>query len=198
MSFTGQGRIKDVQAWGYGLLMGLLVMHGLAYSGQPFWLWFDDSSGSGFAWLAPWLNRALVAVSLASLLSTVFQQHLLIKPHSTHLNLTKVHLTKVHWGVFFGAAVLLLITFYAPGVGQGVVVLLLGFAIGHRLLVGLGVLLLLMGIGRYYYWLDAALLTKSLTLLVIAGLLLLLRWGLRRWLDAFIAQSRDGSLDNDV
>lgn len=76
---------------------------------------------------------------------------------------------------------MLLVSLYALGVGQGLVVLLLGFAIGHRLVMGLGVLSLLMGIGSYYYWLDATLLTKALTLLIIGGLILAMRLALRHW-----------------
>ena len=105
----------------------------------------------------------LVALSLALLLYKI--------PHS-----------KTHWGLYPSLFALLLISFYAPGVGQGLVVVLLGFAIGHRLVMGLGVFSLLTGIGSYYYWLDATLLTKALTLLVLGGGLLALRWALHKWL----------------
>ena len=161
--FRCPGRIQDVQAWGYGLLIGLLVMQGLAHSGHSFAFWFDAQSTNAFAWSAPWLNAVLVALSLALLLYTI--------PHS-----------KTHWGLYLSPLALLLVSFYAPSVGQGLVVVLLGFAIGHRLVLGLGVLSLLMGIGSYYYWLDATLLTKALTLLVLGGGLLALRWTLLKWL----------------
>ncbi|HSP31927.1 MAG TPA: DUF4401 domain-containing protein [Halomonas sp.] len=164
--FRSPSRIKDVHAWGYGLLISLLVMQGLAHSSPSFEFWFDDHSRDGFAWLAPWLNVVFVAISLASLFYTVFQRHLSDRPH---------------WFVYISPAALLLIIFYAPGVGQGVVVILLGFAIGHRLVIGLGVLSLLMAVGSYYYALDATLLIKALTFFVIGVLLLVLRWGLQHW-----------------
>lgn len=169
--FRWPSRIKDVQALGYGLLMGLLVLQGLAHSGQSFAFWFDAHSTHAFAWLVPWLNAVLVMFSLVLLLYTLFQRHL----SSTS------YLTNVHGGVYISLIALLLASFYVPGVGQGVVVLLLGFAMGHRVLMGLGGLSLLMGIGSYYYWLDMTLLTKALTLLVMGGVLLTLRWALHKW-----------------
>ncbi|MBS3666420.1 DUF4401 domain-containing protein [Vreelandella boliviensis] len=161
--FRGPGSIRVVQAWGYGLLLGLLVMQGLAHSGQSFVFWFDAHSASALAWSAPWLRAVMVALSLALLLYNVAK-------------------SKPHWALYLSPIALLLISFYAPGVGQGLVVVLLGFAIGHRLVMGLGVLSLLMGIGSYYYWLDATLLTKALTLLFTGGVLLTLRLALHKWL----------------
>jgi len=161
--FRWPGRIQDMQAWGYGLLIGLLVIQGFAHSGHSFAFWFDAQSTNAFAWSAPWLNAVLVAFSLAVLLYKI--------PHS-----------KTHWGLYLSPLALLLISFYVPGVGQGLVVVLLGFAIGHRLVIGLGVFSLLTGIGSYYYWLEATLLTKALTLLVLGGGLLALRWALHKWL----------------
>ncbi|MCH4811707.1 DUF4401 domain-containing protein [Vreelandella neptunia] len=163
--FRWPGRIRDVQAWGYGLLIGLLVMQGLAHSGQPLAFWFETHTINAFAWTAPWLSAVLVALSLAVLLCTTFQ-------------------SQTHWGLYLSSVVVLLISFYTPGVGEGVVLLLLGFAMGHRLVMGLGVFSLLMGIGSYYYWLDATLLTKALTLMMLGGLLLALRWLWWRWLMA--------------
>ena len=160
--FRWPSRIRDVHAWGYGLLIGLLVMQGLAHSDQSFAFWFDAQSTTAFAWSVPGLNAVLVAFSLSLLLYAI--------PHS-----------KTHWGLYLSPIAMLLVSFYAPGVGQGLMVLLLGFAIGHRLVMGLGVFSLLMGIGSYYYWLDASLLTKALTLLIIGGLILAMRFVLLHW-----------------
>ena len=161
--FRWPQRLRVLQAWSHGLLLGLLSMQVLAHSGQTFTFWFDVNDVNAFAWSAPWWNAVLVALSLIVLLYKI--------PHS-----------KPHWVLYLSPIALLMVSFYAPGVGQGAVVLLLGFAIGHRLVMGLGVFSLLMGIGSYYYWLDATLLTKALTLLVLGGVLLALRWMLVRWL----------------
>lgn len=160
--FRWPRRIGNVQAWGYGLLVGLLVLQGVAYSGQPLLIQFEDHSIGTWGWLSPWLNTLLLALTLALLLHRVFNTQ------------------PLHWSAFAGAAALLLMSLYVPMVVQGVVVMLLGFAIGHRLLIVLGVLSLLVGMGSYYYWLDTTLLIKALTLLVIGVLLLVLRWVLRK------------------
>ena len=177
--FRWPGRIREVQAWGYGLLIGLLVIQGSTDSGQLFAFWLDGYSANAFAWSAPWVNAVLIALSLALLIYTTFQ-------------------STPHWALYLSPVALLLISFYAPDVGQGLVIVLLGFAMGHRLVLGLGVLSLLIGIGSYYYGLNATLLTKALTLLIIGGVLLALRWILRRWLGAFVAQTNAGSLDNEA
>ncbi|WP_231896751.1 MULTISPECIES: DUF4401 domain-containing protein [unclassified Halomonas] len=174
--FRWPHRIKSVQAWGYGLLMGLLVMQGLAHSGKPLWFWFEGPISGDSAWMNIWIDRwiapglsaALLALTLALLLHSIF----------THRS------PMLYRRAALGVAVILLISVYVPAVVQGVVLLLLGFAIGHRLLVGLGVFSLLLAIGSYYYWLDTTLLIKALTLIVIGVMLLSLRWFLRR-LDPF-------------
>lgn len=180
--FRWPGRFKDVQAWGYGLLLGLLVIQWLAHSGQALPL-LNDMTDSAWAGLKSWLNVALIALALLLVFLRVFQNLLSFRGR---------------WAAYACATALLFVSFHIPSVGQGVVVLLLGFAIGHRLLVGAGVLSLLLGIGSYYYWLDSTLLMKSLTLLVIGGLLLLLRWALRQWLNTQMATQGDGSLDRDA
>lgn len=69
--FRWPSRIRDVHAWGYGLLIGLLVMQGLAHSGQSFAFWLDAQSTTAFAWSVPGLSAVLVAVSVALLLYTI-------------------------------------------------------------------------------------------------------------------------------
>lgn len=55
---------------------------------------------------------------------------------SLALLLYNVAKSKPHWSLYLSPIALLLISFYAPGVGQGLVVVLLGFAMGHRLVMG--------------------------------------------------------------
>lgn len=180
--FRWPRRIRNVQAWGYGLLLGLLVLQGVTYSGQPLPFLYDPQV-SALAGIVPWLNAALVTIALLMLCRTTLPAALPFRGR---------------WAAKACAAALLIMSFHVPSVGQGVVVLLLGFAIGHRLLVGLGVLSLLLSIGSYYYWLDATLLVKALTLVMIGGLLLGLRWVLRRWLGSSMAKPGDRSLDRDA
>ncbi|WP_153108721.1 DUF4401 domain-containing protein [Propionivibrio limicola] len=78
------------------------------------------------------------------------------------------------------AAVLMLavigLTWRAPAIGMGMLVLLFGFARGHRWLLALGGVVLVWGVGRFYYDLQLTLLDKS-GLMVLGGVLLLsVRW----------------------
>ena len=163
--FRWPNRIKHMQAWGYGLLIGVLAIQGVVPNEQVFWPWFEEHSSGGFSRLAPWLNAVFVAVSLVALLYTVRQRQ---RPYRSH------------GSIYIAPVVMLLIAFYAPGIAIGVVILLLGFAIGHRPLVGVGVFSLLMGVGSYYYWLDATLFVKALSLLIMGLSMLMLRWVLRK------------------
>ncbi len=58
----------------------------------------------------------------------------------------------------------------------GMVVMLLGFAGGNRVLLGLGIVSLLFYISSYYYLLDATLLAKAQILLIVGLVLLAVRW----------------------
>ncbi|WP_301584557.1 DUF4401 domain-containing protein [Halomonas alkaliantarctica] len=160
--------IGAVQAWGAGLLVGLLVLQGVAYANQFNWIYDSDALWLG-PWLASWLGTALVALALVSVIHQAFCQH--SQPAIAQ-----------RLAIYVAVALVAVVTVYVPGLGAGVAVLLLGFAIGHRPLMGSGVLLLLMAISSYYYWLDVTLLVKSLMLLAMGAFLLIIRWILKHWL----------------
>ena len=61
------------------------------------------------------------------------------------------------------------------GLTAGMVIMLLGFA-GARVLLGLDIVSLLFYLSSYYYLLDATLLVKSGTLLLVGVVLLLVCW----------------------
>ena len=70
----------------------------------------------------------------------------------------------------------LLGTLFICGVTIGMVIILLGFAGANRVLLSLGIVSLLFYISSYYYLLDATLLEKSRTLLIVGLSLLIVRW----------------------
>ncbi len=70
-------------------------------------------------------------------------------------------------------------TFKAPGMGVGLVVLLLGFAHKNRVIFALGVISLLIYSSAYYYVMAETLLFKSALLFLVAALLLISRLLLR-------------------
>ena len=79
-----------------------------------------------------------------------------------------------------GAAVLFgLLALNAPGLTTALLVLLLGFAAGNRILLALGIIGLFLFVGHFYYSLHATLLAKS-GMLALTGVLLLGAWLLLR------------------
>lgn len=165
--FRWPARVRAVEALGLGLLLGLVAIQAMAYLGQPLLSWRYDS-GAGLAWLEPWAGEALGGLALLLLLRQLFTCHAQVMVPSVRL-------------AAYGAVVfLLLLSLQAHGLIQGAVVVVLGFAIGHWLVMGSGVLLLLLSIANYYYWLEVTLLSKALTLFALGGLLLAIRWALRR------------------
>jgi uncharacterized membrane protein len=72
-----------------------------------------------------------------------------------------------------GAAILFgLLSLEAPGLASAILVLLLGFAAGNRVLAALGILSLFGFVAHFYYSLHASLLEKS-GILAVTGLCLL-------------------------
>ncbi len=64
----------------------------------------------------------------------------------------------------------------ARGITAGMTIILLGFAGGNRVLLGLGIAALLFYMSSYYYLLETTLLLKSGTLLMVGVVLLSVRW----------------------
>ena len=80
-------------------------------------------------------------------------------------------------GLIAGAAALVLglASLAAPGLASALLILLLGFAAGNRLLIALGILSLFGFVSHFYYSLHATLLEKS-GILALTGLALLAAW----------------------
>ena len=165
--FRWPARLRTVQSLGYGLLLGLLAIQAMQYFGQSLLLG-RYYTGTGLGWLEPWAGDALGMLALLLLLRYVFQRHAGAVASSVRL------------AAFGAVAVLMLLSLQAHGLSHGAVVVVLGFAIGNRLVMGFGGLLLLLSISNYYYWLEATLLTKAMTLFALGVVLLAIRWAMRR------------------
>jgi hypothetical protein len=82
------------------------------------------------------------------------------------------------------AALAMAVTFPAHGLAAALLILIIGFAGGNRVLFGLGLLALASFLSHYYYQMHETLLVKSLILGATGALLLLVRWGVREFLPA--------------
>ncbi|MCC5883826.1 MAG: DUF4401 domain-containing protein [Halomonas sp.] len=166
--FRWPAHIRQWQALGYGLLLGLVAIHAVGYFGQSLLLgrYFI---GTGLDWLEPWAGDVLGILALVLLIRHVLQRHV------------SAVVPGMRVAAYVTVLVLALLSLHAHGLSHGLVVLALGFAIGNRVIIGFGSLLLMFSITNYYYWLDVTLLAKALTLFALGIALLTARWVLRRW-----------------
>jgi len=152
-----------VASIGYGLTLALIHLEATSrYGGVLPW-----SAESGRAavmgnWTAP--GEALVVVTLIAAVAALLRRNGAM-PQAPKMLLGLLAATMV------GAA-----SFKAPGIAAGLMIALLGFSNGNRVLTGVGISALLFYVSSYYYFLDATLLTKSGVLLAVSLALLLARW----------------------
>ena len=78
------------------------------------------------------------------------------------------------------ALAIAIVSFKAPGIAAGLVIVLLGFANANRVLAGLGVFSLIIYLSLFYYQLQATLLVKSASLVATGIVLLAARLALSR------------------
>ena len=170
--FSHARRSAQIRAIGYGLVLLLiadLIMGSAAGMTRSLWL---DRAGTpllGGA-LAPWIAAALIG---ATIIWVVWK--LLLREG--------VALTKEPGLAAIGGAVLVaLVSIKAPGIGVTMVILLIGFANGNRVLIGLGIISLLAYLSHYYYMLQITLLEKSVLLFCTGIALIAVRIALKsRW-----------------
>jgi hypothetical protein len=112
----------------------------------------------------PWVGQALVAAALIAAAGA------LLRRTGWRMSETRSVLALLATAAI-GAA-----SFKAPGVAGGLMIVLLGFANGNRVLAGAGIAALLFYISKYYYLLDATLLAKSGVLALTGAALLAARW----------------------
>ena len=146
---------------GYGLTLAFIQVEGSNFTGHSV---MAILGSQGQTWAKPWMGEALV---VAVLLSAVW---MLLRRAGWSLPESKSILSLAVAGAI-GAA-----SFKAPGVAGGLMIVLVGFANGNRLLAGLGIAALLYYVSSYYYLLDATLLAKAGVLAASGVVLLGARW----------------------
>ncbi|WP_158222349.1 DUF4401 domain-containing protein [Tamilnaduibacter salinus] len=167
VEFRCPGQVRARQAVGYGIALSLMVTSFGFSRVSPMGL---DSVVrlQGEPLIGYWLASALAGLVFVSMLVRVVR----VLPES----LSPVALALVGVGMMAAFFVSLMV----PGLVVGLTLLVLGFASGHRVLQGLGILALLSHLSAYYYQLDITLLDKAGLLLVVGVVLLASRWAMRR------------------
>ncbi len=157
----------DGRLWrpiGYGLVLALLLAETFRIVGAGDLIGGGSSYyGAPQTWIAihgPMIGRGLIALVLGWVAFAICRGEGLA-PNS------RTTIVAVAAALAFG-----LLALGAPGLASAVLVLLLGFAAGNRILMAVGILSLLGFVSHYYYSLYATLLEKS-GLLAVTGLVLL-------------------------
>lgn len=148
---------------GYGLTLALIHLEATSrYGGVLPWSAESGRAAAMESWTMP--GEALVVAALIVSVAALLRRSGAV-----------LHAPRAVLGLL-AAAVIGAASFKAPGVAVGLMIALLGFSNGNRVLTGLGIVALLFYVSSYYYFLDATLLAKSGVLLAISLALLLARW----------------------
>jgi hypothetical protein len=139
---------------GYGLTLAMIQVEGMASFRHSVAMLVREKP---FLGASPWIGEALVAIAL---LASVW---VLLRRAGWELRELRTILGLA------AAAVIGTASFKAPGIAGGLMIVLLGFANGNRVLAGLGIASLLLYVSSYYYLLDATLLLKSVVLAATGG-----------------------------
>jgi uncharacterized protein DUF4401 len=159
--WAGGGRLW--RPIGYGLVLALLLVETFRLLGPEMLFGEAEPASRWIAIHGPLIGRALAAaVLLWAALALAGREG--VAPASP------IGLTAAAAALVLGLASLA-----APGLASALLILLLGFAIGNRILVALGILSLLGFVTHFYYSLHATLLEKS-GILAATGLALLVAW----------------------
>lgn len=165
--WAGDGRLW--RPVGYGAVLALLLT-------ETFRLFDADSllfglRDTGPDWMAlhgPLIGRVLAAAILVFVAGTLALREGIERG------------SRLFFAIMAGAVLIGLVSLQAPGLASALLILLLGFAAGSRLLMALGILSLLGFVSHFYYSLHATLLEKSGLLALAALLLLAVHFALHR------------------
>lgn len=153
---------------GYGLVLALLLVETFRLFGAERLFGMGSEAVPWIKLHGPALGRALTAAVLVFVALALIRREA-VRPAS------RAGLTAA------GVAILLgLVSLQAPGLASALLILLLGFAAGNRILAALGILSLLGFLAHFYYSLQASLLEKSAILAVTGFCLLAGHFILRR------------------
>ena len=155
--------MRKIRAIGYGLILALIQLKGTVLFGYRTTGWLFSPNQSEL-WLKPWVGEVLIGMVTLYVVWHLLQRY--GQAISERLSITAL----------LGTLLLCAVSMEVQGITVGMFIILLGFAGANRVLLGLGIVSLLFYVSSYYYLLDATLLAKSQTLLIVGLVLLILRW----------------------
>jgi uncharacterized membrane protein len=155
--------MRKIRAIGYGLVLALIQLKGTALFRYETMAWRSVPNQPEL-WVQPWMGEVLAG---AVTLYVVWQ---LLQRHGQAIS------ERLAIMALLSTLLLCAVSMEARGLTVGMVIMLLGFEGGNRVLLGLGIVSLLFFISSYYYLLDETLLAKAQTLLIVGLVHLTVRW----------------------
>lgn len=159
---------------GYGLVLALILIETFRLFGAGWLLGLGGQAPGWFAFYGPLIGRGLTAAALVWV--------------ATELSRRDGRGSRISVLALGAAIVVALLSLTAPGLASALLILLLGFAAGNRILIALGILSLLGFVAHFYYSLHATLLEKSGILAATGLCLLAAHFLMRRLLPAVGAE----------
>ncbi len=161
-----QQKLKPI---GYGLTLAVLYQ---ASTGIFYIMFWNATSGYKESLVQPWVGELLAGMVILYVVWLLLIRQNIKVPG------------RIANAALIGALVFIIASLKVFGLTVGIMIVLLGYANGNRILTGLGIASLLYYISAYYYTLQSTLLIKSQFLLILGVLLLLASWLIRRVLFA--------------
>ncbi len=154
---------KKLKAIGYGITIALL------YKGSfgVYSLLLLDSTRYMDSSMQPWIGTLLSGAVLVFVVLEILRRYSIVISG------------RVSIIAFVSVIILTFLSLKISGITIGVMIILLGFANGNRILTGMGIASLIYFISVYYYSLHTTLLEKSQLLAVFGVVLLLASWFMR-------------------
>lgn len=171
-----------LQPVGYGFTFALLSLTGSRLYFYDLWGWFGyvGDNDQAAMWLSsPWLSTG----GISAVLCYVVYQLLLREQVAVT--------SKIGGGAIMGTLLLVVLSWWVPSIVIALMIVLVGFAAGNRVLLGLGIVGLGLFLSHYYYQLQATLLTKSFVLAVSGLVLLVARIALNKYFPPISRESHD-------
>jgi hypothetical protein len=164
------GRAALWQPVGYGLAIGVLLTATTSiFRTELFSLFRLNGSG----WLQTYSQEVGTALVAVVFLAVTLQ---LLRELAIDSSSMKGAM------ILFCAVLAMAVSFPAHGLAAALLILIIGFAGGNRVLLGLGILALTSFLSHYYYQMRETLLVKSMILAATGSFLLLARLGVRKLL----------------
>lgn len=155
--------LQPLRAIGYGLVLGLVNIKASAMFGSNWWMHRRAEQ----TWVQPWMDEVIAGAAILFVVWQILRRNG-FEPTS-----------RVALAAFAATVLAVAASLEAHGLTAGVMIMLLGFAGGNRVLVGLGIASVLFYVSRYYYMTDTSLLVKSYTMALVGVVLLGLRLAMR-------------------